>query len=288
MAFTLWLGAPLPRFVQEACASYLDQGIALSLYLDPLETHDADALSQLRMRGLLVEDVRSAPLDAAVERRVASFRHEKYGHWPLYSDAFRYTLFSRGSTSIWCDADSFCLRPLHVLPPTFVASEHARLAYPFRTIGLLDDHSFYNETDKNISTWFRTAKQPRIVTNSHMRVPEAMGKELLGDLCGLKVLQADSGMTVLRRLINRQGLRNAIATPSTFNPVASWQPEVFQRVLEGELSALDDETVCVHVFSKVREVLPKDWSFAALDGARCLQNPSLLGLAGTEDEAHGP
>jgi len=254
-------------FVCRSMLSFISKGCcsSVTLYVDPLEETDEHIFEVLRRSGCVIEDYRGVQLDSFLDKQISLFDGGNYGKIPLFSDAYRYSVFSRREGVMWCDADSFCLKSLSGLPNHFVASEHARFAYPFRKYGLLDSEGFF-DVRSNMKTWFSSAVVPRIVTNSHMSVTSNMGKELLSDLASVKNLQCDSGMTVLRKKVHHENRSDIVTPANIFNPIPSWRLDLFDEFLNtGDLrsdsgdASGDQDAHVVHVFFKIRKKLSLNW-----------------------------
>jgi hypothetical protein len=261
--FSMWIGSAPPAFVYDAARSLcVTGGASVTLYVDPTLSLDATEAEKLRVLGCALTDYRDIHVDEAVEKQVRSYKG-KYGAFPLYSDAFRYTHFARIGGSMWCDADSYCLKRLSTLPQYFVASEPSRHAWPFRMHGLLDERGFYSRSGADdLRSWYATASGvTRTVTNSHLKLDGELSRQALSELCALRTVQGDSGMTVLRKLMDERDLKALILPPCVFNPIASWDLQTFRKALSGEPCPAIENATCLHVFSRVRQALPEGWSF---------------------------
>jgi hypothetical protein len=276
--FSLWLGSPLPLFALQSSLSFAaarsrrggDEASSSSRLFVAAREQERGAAADfelLRRGGVLVCDYSSADIPDEAERLAGLLGDSRYGSVPLLADAFRYSRFARCADGVeaWVDADSVCLPRgpgMRDLPAAFVASEPARLAAPFRRLGLSDEHvGPFAGTAAELPPWLRAAREPRLATNSHLRLPPDLGQELLSRLLRRRpaTVTSDAGMTELRRLVSERSLWHLVRPARDFNPIPSWRPDLFADALAGgaaTLPLLSSGARCLHVFSAARRRLP--------------------------------
>ena len=229
------------------------------LYVYPREQADSASFETLRQAGVRICDA------GAFYARPVRYEHPRWGGYAPFADVFRYTAMRRLGTP-WVDLDSLLLDPGNIPLGPFVASEHVRYQFPARTKGLFDAAGNIFYAGQPIKEWFKAAREPSLITNSHFFLPDGpMLRELcrrfpLSKIPSLK--SGNYGMTLLGEEVRRAGATELLAHPDVFNPIQAKASERFQAVLRCE-APLPESTAVLHIFRIARERM----------------DPSLLGAA---------